>query len=131
MPGNMGGMESEWERLGRLVRLARRQARLTQLQAAQAGGVSLAVWGLLERAAQAGYDDRTLAGVEDALSWPSGTVARILRDARFKPPAAPRATIGDREVLQEILDGVRRLLREESKWERRDRGNGDAGAGGR
>lgn len=68
----------DYDRLGERIRTRREALGLTQAQAASSGGVSLPVWGVLERAERDSYRTATYRAVERALGWSHGSVEAIL-----------------------------------------------------
>ena len=68
----------DYQRLGDQVRDRRNAIGLKQHQAAERAGISLPVWGVVERAERTRYRKSTFRAVERALGWASGSVEAIL-----------------------------------------------------
>lgn len=67
-----------WRRVGDAIRARRTELRLTQKEAARAGGLSEPVWNVIEGARQTNYRLDTLHGVTRALGWSADSIDRIL-----------------------------------------------------
>lgn len=103
----------ENERLAALVRRRRLELRLTQAQAAERAGVSIATWQTLERSAyQGGFTDLTLSRVSQALDLDMET----LFDAAGQTFPGERAAVSDspgpdpEALLDQVEQSLRHLL---------------------
>lgn len=83
----------DWVRLGETMRERREALNLTQQQASEAAGVSLAVWSVLERGRNDNPKRKSLRGVDTALGWGHGS-AEAIADGGEPTLAGPAPTAG-------------------------------------
>ena len=114
--------DSDYERLGRYVREARRLLGLTQAAVAEQGGPSVATQRQIESGKPAHYRWQTFEPLERVLMWPRGAFNGALR-LRIDPnedlralqrqaPPAPRPTVTDLSWISDsqlIAELARRL----------------------
>jgi len=102
---------TKWERLGRRVTSERARRGYRSLAAfAQAAGLSTSTVDSIEHWRRQGYDPNTLAKLEHALGWRSGSVARVLNGLEPLPDEDPDFT-AIRELWPRLPPGSRRMLR--------------------
>lgn len=104
-------MSSSWERLGEEVTAARiRRGHPTLAAFASATGLSTTTLDSIEHARKTSYGPATLATLEHALGWKTGSVDRVLRglapeldtdpDLSALTDAWPRLSAGARRMLR-------------------------------
>jgi len=78
-----------WHRAGELIRRARVDLGYTNRENfADTCNVSTRVLSDIEAGTRTNFSARVLAGLEDGLGWPTGTIDQIVSDPEFVPPAA-------------------------------------------
>lgn len=104
-------MSSDWKRLGVAVTSERvRRGYHTLAEFARHSGLSRTTLDSLENTRKTSYSPSTLAALEHALGWRSGSVERVLRGLSPLPEEDPdlRALI---DAWPRLSPGSRRLLR--------------------
>ena len=100
--------ETPKDRLARLVHARRLELRLSVRAAAKAAGVDRNTWSSLEDGSRV-LQDRNYAKIEEALSWPTGEILRILTPGSAAADAAARRRIAEMswaEIATRIADVV-------------------------
>lgn len=108
-------MTGDWERLAELAVRRRAHLRLTQMQVAELGPLSLDRIQAIEGAKRGRYRVATLAALERALRWMPGSVDQILNGGEPTPIPEPRREPSVSEVVAEAhrdLDRLEALERE-------------------
>lgn len=95
-PGELP-IDEAWDVIRDRIRSRRLELGLTQAQAAEKGGFSLATWNLLESGPQLGFRAITLAGAERALGWRHGAIELMLE-------GLPPEEIGPRQPQDDEID---------------------------
>jgi hypothetical protein len=76
-----------WNRAGELIRQARIELGYTNRENfADTCNVSTRVLSDIEAATRTNFSSRVLAGLEDGLGWPAGTIEQLVSDPEFVPP---------------------------------------------
>lgn len=101
--------DEEATRLGRTAHAYRTKTlRISQLEAAKRGDLSIATIGRLERGETRSVTDQTLAGLETALDWQAGSVERVVAGGsplpRDHPTPVVREVTGDGETKSRRVD---------------------------
>src|SRR5437773_2876343 len=92
---------SDWARLGARVVNRRVQFKLlTREMLATRSGISTRVLGDIEKGRRDNYDPMTLAALEQALRWETGSVRRILDGGEPTDLATPTARSGTTSLAQ-------------------------------
>lgn len=96
----------DWDRLGQEVVAGRvRLGHRVRGSFAAACGINVRILSDIEKARRSNYDPATLAQVEQALGWATGSVRAVLRGGNptlVAPPAVPEQPAGDRAVVRQI-----------------------------
>lgn len=90
------GMSDGWRRLGEMIETTRTRRWRTRQEFARVTGISVRTIADLEKGARSRYLPATLAGIEAALGWDSGSCLRIVAGGRPK-------VVGDAQ-LERIAD---------------------------
>jgi DNA-binding XRE family transcriptional regulator len=101
---------ADWQRLGDAVSARRSELGETRAAIAHAAGISPTTLYQLEKARQAGFDDRTLLAVERVLGWRPGSVQRVLEGGSAVLQRDPDFTAIE-QVWEKLAPGHRRMLR--------------------
>ena len=83
----------DWQRLGRLVGDERAGLRMSWAELARYAGIGERTLYKIRHAERSSYDDETLARLESALGWESGSAGRVLEGrepVRIVDPALAR-----------------------------------------
>lgn len=101
----------DWSRLGQYVVDGRVRLRMfTRPPLATRAGISTRVLGDIEKGRRDNYDDVTLAALEQALEWETGSISAILAGGEPRPvrerPRSPFVVVADTAVRQiaEVLE---------------------------
>jgi len=102
---------TNWERLGKRVTSERARRGYRSLAAfAAAAGLSTSTVDSIEHGRKSGYDPNTIAALEHALGWRTGSVDRVLSGREPQPDEDPDLT-AIRELWPRLSPGSRRMLR--------------------
>jgi len=104
-------MSSSWERLGTLVTAERvRRGHRSLAAFAAATGLSRTTLDSIEHARKSSYDPTTIATLEHALGWRTGSVERVLKGLQPEVDGDPDLTALV-DVWPRLSPGSRRMLR--------------------
>ena len=104
-------MSSSWGRLGELVTAERvRRGHRSLAAFAAASGLSSSTLDSIEHARKTSYDPSTLATLEHALGWRTGSVDRVLRGLQPEPDDDPDLTAVV-DAWPRLSPGSKRMLR--------------------
>lgn len=82
-----------WKLIGDAVRARREELAMSQHDAAEAAGVSVPTWGVIENARQDGYKPRTVMRVCRALKWQADAFERIDQGLEPVEAASTRSVV--------------------------------------
>ncbi len=104
-------MSSDWERLGALVTAERvRRGHRSLAAFAAASGLSTSTLDSIEHARKTAYDPSTLAALEHALGWQTGSVVRVVAGLEPLQDEDPDLTVL-LDAWPRLSPGSRRMLR--------------------
>jgi transcriptional regulator with XRE-family HTH domain len=104
-------MSSSWERLGEEVTAARiRRGHVTLASFATVSGLSTSTLDSIEHARKTSYGPATLAALEHALGWKTGSVDRVLRGLKPQQESDPDL-VALMDAWPRLSPGSRRMLR--------------------
>lgn len=102
---------SSWERLGSVVTSERvRRGYRSLASFAAAAGLSTSTLDNIEHGRKTSYDPTTVAALERALGWRSGSVSRVLRGLEPLPDGDPDLT-AILDAWPRLSSGSKRMLR--------------------
>lgn len=112
--------EQGWQRLAAAVRARRDQRGWTQLDVATRGPLSIDRIQAIEGARTDRYSSRTLAKLENALEWATGSCGDILDGGDPTPKEVPAGAAEPRDPVAELTERLERLEQREARRQRED-----------